>query len=374
MLLEKLISNSSITADLKMVAAKICSLQRINENEGLLLYEKADLSFLAILADFIQKKKNQDHVYFIKNIHLEPTNICIHNCKFCSYSRKKGEKGSWEMSINEIKEKVKSSVEKNISEIHIVGGVHPERDLFYYTNLISEVCKQAPNAHIKAFTAVELDYMFSKANMSVHEGFEMLKKAGLNSIPGGGAEIFSDDIRKKICSSKSNAETWLRIHETAHQCGIVSNATMLYGHIETYSHRVDHLSRLRLLQDRTNLFNAFIPLKYRNKNNDLRLPEEVPVTEDLRNYAICRIFLDNFPHIKAYWPMIGKATTQLSLSFGVDDIDGTIEDSTKIYTMAGVEEKNPVLTVSEMIQLIKNARKIPVERDSWYHSIENKDS
>lgn len=372
MLLEKLISNSSITADLKMVAAKVCSLQRINENEGLLLYEKADLSFLALLADFIQKKKNQDHVYFIKNIHLEPTNICIHNCKFCSYSRKKGAIGSWEMSINEIKEKVQSAVAKNISEIHIVGGVHPERDLFYYTNLISEVRKQAPHIHIKAFTAVELDYMFSKANMSVHEGFEMLKKAGLNSIPGGGAEIFSDDIRNQICSSKSNAETWLRIHETAHQCGIVSNATMLYGHIETYTHRIDHLSRLRLLQDRTHLFNAFIPLKYRNKNNDLRLPEEVPITEDLRNYALCRIFLDNFPHIKAYWPMIGKATTQLSLSFGVDDIDGTIEDSTKIYTMAGVEEKNPTLTISEMIQLIQNARKIPVERDSWYHPINNK--
>ena len=372
MLLEKLISNSSITADLKMVAAKVCSLQRINENEGLLLYEKADLSFLAILADFIQKKKNQDQVYFIKNIHLEPTNICIHNCKFCSYSRKKGANGSWEMSINEIKEKVQSAVAKNISEIHIVGGVHPERDLFYYTNLISEVRKQAPHIHIKAFTAVELDYMFSKANMSVHEGFEMLKKAGLNSIPGGGAEIFSDDIRNQICSSKSNAETWLRIHETAHQFGIVSNATMLYGHIETYTHRIDHLSRLRLLQDRTHLFNAFIPLKYRNKNNDLRLPEEVPITEDLRNYALCRIFLDNFPHIKAYWPMIGKATTQLSLSFGVDDIDGTIEDSTKIYTMAGVEEKNPTLTISEMIQLIQNARKIPVERDSWYHPINNK--
>jgi aminodeoxyfutalosine synthase len=273
------------------------------------------------------------------------------------------------MSVEEISEKVKAAAEKGILEIHIVGGVHPDRDLSYYAGLISEVRRVAPFAHIKAFTAIELDYMFEKSGKSYKEGFEILKKAGLNSIPGGGAEIFSEEIRKQICGNKSTGNTWLKIHETAHLCGIPSNATMLYGHVENYGHRIDHLNRLRELQDSTKMFNAFIPLKYRNKNNELSLLKEVSVIEDLRNYAVCRIFLDNFPHIKAYWPMIGKATTQLSLSFGVDDIDGTIEDSTRIYSMAGVEDQNPVLTKTEMIELIKSARRKPVERDSLYNPV-----
>jgi len=368
-MISKLIQQSSIDNVLKNIAENILSHKRINSEEGLFLYEKADLSLLALLADFVRKKKNNDNTFFIKNIHIEPTNICIYKCRFCSYSRKSGEQGSWEMSMTEIKEKIRSALEKNISEIHIVGGVHPDRDIEYYTNLISEVKKLAPKTHIKAFTAIELDYMFSKSEKSYKEGFEILKNAGLNSIPGGGAEIFSEEIRSQICGNKSTGETWLKIHETAHNCGIPSNATMLYGHIENYSHRIDHLRKLRDLQDKTNLFNAFIPLKYRNKNNELNLINEASITEDLRNYAVCRIFLDNFPHIKAYWPMIGKSTTQLSLSFGVDDIDGTIEDSTKIYSMAGVEDKNPSLTKTEMVELIKNARRTPVERDSYYNKI-----
>ena len=368
-MISNLIQQSSIDNALKIIAEKVLSNQRINTEEGLYLYEQADLSLLALLADFARKKKNNDNTFFIKNIHIEPTNICIYKCRFCSYSRKSGDPGSWEMTMDEILEKIKSALEKNISEIHIVGGVHPERDLEYYSNLISEVKKLAPKTHIKAFTAIELDYMFSKSGKSYKEGFEILKKAGLNSIPGGGAEIFSEEIRSQICGNKSTGETWLKIHEAAHNCGIPSNATMLYGHIENYPQRIDHLSKLRELQDKTNLFNAFIPLKYRNKNNELNLINETSVTEDLRNYAVCRIFLDNFPHIKSYWPMIGKSTTQLSLSFGVDDIDGTIEDSTKIYSMAGVEDKNPSLTKVEMIELIKDARRTPVERDSYYNPI-----
>ncbi|HNW96957.1 MAG TPA: aminofutalosine synthase MqnE [Bacteroidales bacterium] len=363
------INNSLHDNQLKIIADKVFSSQRINTEEGLLLYEKADLGFLGLLADFIRKKKNGDNTYFIKNIHIEPTNICIYNCRFCSYSRKAGEPGSWEMSIVEILQKIKSALSKKISEIHIVGGVHPDKDLDYYSNLISKIREIAPNIHIKAFTAIELDYMFSKSGKTYIEGFEILKKSGLNSIPGGGAEIFSEEIRNQICENKSAGTTWLKIHEAAHNCGIPSNATMLYGHIENYSHRIAHLDKLRELQDKTNLFNAFIPLKYRNKNNKLNLPQEISVTEDLRNYAVCRIFLDNFPHLKAYWPMIGKATTQLSLSFGVDDIDGTIEDSTKIYSMAGVEDKNPTLTKDEMIKIISDAKKIPVERDSLYNPI-----
>ncbi|NTW32898.1 MAG: aminofutalosine synthase MqnE [Bacteroidetes bacterium] len=367
--INKIIQKSHISADLKNIAEKVFQSQRISVDEGLLLYEKAELSFLALLANNIREQKNGDYTYYIKNIHIEPTNICIHNCKFCSYSRKAGEAGAWEMSMAEIIEKIKHALLKGISEIHIVGGVHPQRDLYYYAEMISEIKKIAPETHIKAFTAIELDYMFKKSEKTYSEGFEILKKAGLNSIPGGGAEIFSENIRQQICENKSSGKIWLKIHEAAHKSGIQSNATMLYGHIENYSHRIDHLEKLRELQDKTAMFNAFIPLKYRNKNNDMSSIQEVTVNEDLRNYAVCRIFLDNFNHIKAYWPMIGKATTQLSLSFGVDDIDGTIEDSTKIYSMAGVEEQNPLMTTENIHEIIKGAKRIPVERDSVYNQL-----
>jgi aminodeoxyfutalosine synthase len=364
-----LINKSAIGNELKTIAGKIIASERINSAEGLLLYQKADLSLLALLADFVRAGKNGKLAYYIKNIHIEPTNICVYKCRFCSYSRKEGEEGSWEMTIDEIINIVKEALKKNISEIHVVGGVHPERDIYYYARLLSEIRNVAGNTHIKAFTAIELDYMFRKSGKTNSEGFEILKEAGLNSIPGGGAEIFSEDIRKQICENKSTGNTWLEIHEAAHKCGIPSNATMLYGHIENFSHRIEHLECLRQLQDRTGMFNAFIPLKYRNKNNELSSLKEVSITEDLRNYAVCRIYLDNIKHLKAYWPMIGKETTQLSLSFGVDDIDGTIEDSTRIYSMAGVEEQNPVLTTEEIHKMVIDAKRIPAERDSLYNSI-----
>lgn len=351
---------------MKAIAEKVIASERISFDEGLHLYEVADLSYLSLLADFVRKKKNGDYVYYIRNTHIEPTNICVYKCRFCSYSRKEGEAGSWEMTVPEMISKIKDAIDKGISEIHIVGGVHPERDLEYYANLIREVRKSAPGKHIKAFTAIELDYMFGKSGMNYEEGFNILRKAGLDSIPGGGAEIFSPEIRKQICGNKSTGETWLAIHEAAHLCGIPSNATMLYGHVENYRHRMDHLDKLRALQDRTGKFNAFIPLKYRNKNNELSNLKEVSIIEDLRNYAVCRVFLDNFPHIKAYWPMIGKSTTQLSLSFGVDDIDGTIEDSTRIYSMAGVEDQKPALSSDELNDIIISAKRIPAERDSLY--------
>lgn len=366
-MLSALIQKSSISHDLKRIAEKVYSTERITVDEGLTLFERADLSLLALLADFVRVKKNGQSTYFIKNIHIEPTNICIHKCRFCSYSRKAGEEGSWELSIEEIIDQVGSAIEKGISEIHIVGGVHPDRDLSYYAGLISEVRKVAAGTHIKAFTAVELDHMFKKSGKSYNEGFEILKEAGLDSIPGGGAEIFNEEIRSQICETKSGSAIWLKIHEAAHRCSIPSNATMLYGHIENYSHRIDHLNRLRELQDMTGGFNAFIPLKYRNKNNELSSLKEVSITEDLRNYAVCRIFLDNFTHLKAYWPMIGKATTQLALSFGVDDIDGTIEDSTRIYSMAGVEDQSPAMTSEELHEIIIGAKRIPAERDGLYN-------
>jgi aminodeoxyfutalosine synthase len=237
--------------------------------------------------------------------------------------------------------------------------------------MIAEIKKIRPDLHVKAFTAVELEYMIKKAKVSLEEGLKTLKEYGLDSIPGGGAEIFHEEIRKQVCDEKASTNMWLEIHEAAHKQGIPSNATILYGHIENYFHRIDHLSRLRNLQDKTGGFNTFIPLKFRKENNTLSHIGEVSQIEDLRNFAVSRIFLDNFPHIKAYWPMLGKQLAQLSLSFGVDDIDGTIDDSTKIYSMAGATDKNPKMSTEELVNLIKQVNRIPIERDTLYNIIKN---
>ncbi len=226
-----------------------------------------------------------------------------------------------------------------------------------------------PSLHVKAFSAVELEYMISKAGLSIEDGLKILKDYGLDSIPGGGAEIFDEELRKMICDEKASSEMWLNIHKTAHKLGILSNATMLYGHIENYAQRIDHLERLRQLQDSTGGFNAFIPLKYKKSNNNMSYLGEVSVLEDLRNYAVSRIYLDNFPHIKAYWPATGKEIAQLALSFGADDMDGTIDDTTKIYSMAGANEGNPAMTSDEISGLIREAGFVPMERDSLYNAI-----
>lgn len=237
--------------------------------------------------------------------------------------------------------------------------------------LISRIKAYRPDLHIKAFTAVELDYMFRKAKLSVEEGMKQLHAAGLDSLPGGGAEIFAPEIREQICADKVDAEGWLKIHETAHHLGMHSNATMLYGHIEQYEHRIDHMRRLRELQDRTGGFNTFIPLKFRNYDNEMSHVPESSVVEDMRLYAIARIYLDNFPHLKAYWPMLGRANAQLSLSYGVNDIDGTIDDTTKIYSMAGSEEQNPTMTTEELVNLIRQVNRKPVERDTLYNVVKD---
>jgi aminodeoxyfutalosine synthase len=247
-----------------------------------------------------------------------------------------------------------------------VGGVHPKMDLHYFADVIREIKKINPQLHVKAFTAVELEYMFRKAKVSVEEGLQILITAGLNSLPGGGAEIFHDEVRSEICEDKCTSEEWLNIHETAHRLGIHSNATMLYGHIESYEHRIDHMERLRQLQDRTKGFNTFIPLKFRNKGNEMSHIKESSITEDLKNYAVSRIYLDNFNHVKAYWPMIGQSTAQLSQAFGVDDLDGTIDDSTKIYSMAGAEDQNPSLSTNQLVDLIQQSGRDAVERDTLY--------
>lgn len=364
-----LLNSTNIDTDLKKIAEKIVNNIRINDEEAILLYEKAELGFLGMLANFIREKKHGDKTYFNKNFHIEPTNICIYNCKFCSYFRKIGQEGAWEFSIEEILKMVESYKNTGVTEVHIVGGVHPKRDLYYYGEMMQKIKKIIPDIHIKAFTAVELEYMIKKAKLSLEEGLKKLKEYGLDSIPGGGAEIFHPDIRKQICDEKASTDMWLTIHETAHKVGIPSNATILYGHVEEYSHRVHHMSKLRDLQDKTAGFNTYIPLKYRKENNSLSHIGEVTSIEDLKNYAVSRIYLDNFPHIKAYWPSIGKEIAQLSLSFGVDDIDGTIDDSTKIYSMAGAEDQNPKMTTQDLVNLVKNVKRTPIERDTLYNVI-----
>jgi aminodeoxyfutalosine synthase len=277
----------------------------------------------------------------------------------------------WELSMQQMLDIVKSYDGKPITEVHIVGGVHPKMNLDFFCELLQKIKQHRPELHIKGFTAVELDYMFRKAKLNVEEGMKKIHEAGLDSLPGGGAEIFHPEIRQQICDDKVDADGWLHIHEAAHQLGMHTNATMLYGHIENYSHRIDHMRRLRELQDRTHGFNTFIPLKFRNQNNDMSDVAESSIVEDMKMYAVARIYLDNFPHMKAYWPMLGRQNAQLTLSFGVNDIDGTIDDSTKIYSMAGSEEQNPAMTTEELVTLIKQVKRTPVERDTLYNVVKD---
>lgn len=361
MIIEEIVKNTEIESIVK----KVLKGERISVEEGVELYKKADLSILGYLANNIREKKNGDNVYFNRNLHIEPTNQCVYTCKFCSYYRKKGEEG-WEFSREDMIKQVQDMGDQ-ITEVHIVGGVHPKWDVHYYGELFQEIKKIRPDVHIKAFTAVEISYISKRAKMTVSEGLKALKEYGLDSIPGGGAEIFDEEIREKVCPQKDTAEEWLYLHETAHKLGIPTNATILYGHIESIEHRIDHFNRLRELQDRTGGFNVFIPLKYKMANNELSYLGEVSVVEDIKLYAMARIFLDNFNHIKAYWPMIGKDISQLLLSFGVDDFDGTINDSTKIYSLAGAEDQEPTMSTEDMVDMIKAVGRKPVERDSIYN-------
>lgn len=362
--------NYTLSTDLCAIAAKVENRERITDQECLTLFEKGSIGFVGSLANQIKERLHGDKVYFNRNFHIEPTNVCVFSCQFCSYSRlyANREEG-WELSIEQMLHLVKKYDGKPVTEVHIVGGVHPKMNLKFFSDLLEAIKTHRPSLHIKAFTAVEYDYMFRKASVSVKEGLQILINAGLDSIPGGGAEIFHPEIREKICSDKVNGEGWLNIHQTAHELGIPSNATMLYGHIEKFEHRIDHMRQLRELQDQTGGFNTFIPLKFRNKDNDMQEVPETSLIEDMRLYAIARIYLDNFPHLKAYWPMLGRQNAQLALSFGVDDIDGTIDDTTKIYSMAGSEEQNPTLTTEQLVQLIQQAKRQPIERDTLYNVV-----
>lgn len=368
--LSSILQQAHIDNNLRTIAEKVQNNERLTEEEGVLLFEKGDLGFLGALANHVAERLHGGKVYFNRNFHIEPTNVCVFTCNFCSYSRQyKHRDEGWELSIEQMLDIVRKYDGQPVTEVHIVGGVHPKMNLEFFCELLSRVKAHRPDLHLKGFTAVELDYMFRKAKLTTEEGMTRLKEAGLQSMPGGGAEIFHPDVRSVICADKVDANGWLNIHETAHNLGMHSNATMLYGHIEKYEHRIDHMSRLRQLQDKTGGFNCFIPLKFRNGDNDMSNVAESTVVEDLRMYAIARLFLDNFRNLKAYWPMLGRQTAQLSLAFGVNDLDGTIDDTTKIYSMAGAEEQRPSLSTEELCDLIHAAGRIPVERDTLYNEI-----
>ncbi len=368
--IDTLLQDPGLSPELKAIARKVKEGQRVSEEEGLLLYEQAPLGYLGILGNHIRERKHGDRTYFNRNFHIEPTNVCLYTCTFCSYSRriKKREDG-WEYTMDEMLDIVRKYDGEPVTEVHIVGGVLPQYDVAFYSELFRRIKAHRPDLHIKALTPVEYHYIFKKDKISYEEGMALMKEAGLDSMPGGGAEIFHPEIRDQIAGGKCSAEQWLRIHEIWHGLGGRSNATMLYGHIEAYRHRIHHLEELRKLQDKTGGFQTFIPLKFRNQDNEMSHIPETSVIEDLRNYAVSRIYLDNFDHIKAYWPMIGRATAQLSLSVGVNDIDGTIDDTTRIYSMAGSEEQNPAMSTRDLVNLIRRVNRQPIERDTLYNVI-----
>ncbi|MDX2133862.1 MAG: aminofutalosine synthase MqnE [Saprospiraceae bacterium] len=358
----------------RAVAEKVLNGARLSPEEGVFLYEHGDLSYLGVLANFVREQRNGHNTYFNRNFHIEPTNLCVYDCKFCSYSRlikQRKDADAWEYTMEDMMDIVRSYDGRPVTEVHIVGGVLPQYDLPFYVEFFKKIKAHRPELHVKALTPVEYHYIFKKARVGYEEGMRMIKESGVDSLPGGGAEIFHPEIREKIAADKCNADQWLEIHEIWHRLGMRSNATMLYGHIERFEHRIDHMERLRQLQDKTGGFQTFIPLKFRNQDNQMSHVPESTTVEDLRNYAVSRIYLDNFAHVKAYWPMIGRSVAQMALAFGVDDIDGTIDDTTKIYSMAGAEEKSPALSTRELVDLIRRVGRRPIERDTLYNVVQD---
>lgn len=372
--LDTILMDPNLGEEHRRIAEKVMEGQRITPEEGLFLYEHGSLSYLGVLANAVRERKNGDRTYFNRNFHIEPTNLCVYDCKFCSYSRlikQRADAEAWEYTMEDMMNIVRQYDGQPVTEVHIVGGVLPQYDLPFYLEFFGKIKAHRPELHVKALTPVEFHYIFKKAKVSYEDGMRMIKAAGVDSLPGGGAEIFHPDIREQIAADKCNAEQWLRIHEVWHELGMRSNATMLYGHIESYFHRIDHMERLRQLQDKTGGFQTFIPLKFRNQDNQMSHIAEGTAVEDLRNYAVARIYLDNFDHLKAYWPMIGRTVAQMSMAFGVDDLDGTIDDTTKIYSMAGSEEQHPTLSTHELVDMIRRVGRQPIERDTLYNVLQD---
>jgi aminodeoxyfutalosine synthase len=318
------------------------------------------------MASHIAQKKNKDNVYFVQNMHINPTNICVNRCKFCAFSRSKGEPGAYEMSIEDILTKARSA-EKGVREFHIVSGLHPDLPFPWYLDMLRALKKEFPKIHLKAFTAVEIDYLAKLSGMNLTKTLLTLKEAGLGSLPGGGAEIFNPSVRNTLCAEKISGKRWLDVIKAAHKVGLKSNATMLYGHIETYEHRVEHLIKLRELQDKTGGFQAFIPLSFHSQNTEIRKSAYTTGFDDLKTLAISRLMLDNFDHIKAYWVMLGEKIAQVALNFGVDDLDGTVVEERITKAAGGTTDGS--MTKDDIVYLIKQAGRTPVERDTIYNVV-----
>ncbi len=355
-------------AGLGPIRDKVVNGQRLSEGEGLRLFETGDLAALGALANHVREKRHGDHTFYNRNVHLNPTNVCVATCKFCSFARPDDRHASqgYTMSLDQAVEHVLSRRALGITEVHIVSGLHPDLPWDYYLETISRIRKAWPELHIKAYTAVELHFFAEKFGKSYEQVLAELKAAGLTTIPGGGAEIFAPRVRRKICDDKATADQWLEVHRTAHRLGIKSNATMLYGHIERLEERVDHMARLRRLQDETRGFQVFIPLAFHPEHNMIGKAFPRPTGYDgLRTYAVARLFLDNFDHVKAYWISLGERLAQTSLSFGVDDVDGTVLEE-RIYHMAGATTPQ-ALSEAQLHRMIRLAGRVPVERDSLYN-------
>jgi aminodeoxyfutalosine synthase len=366
---------------LERMKNRILAGERLSKDDAIKLFESDDIFSLGKLASSVAEKKNGKKVFFIRNRHINPTNICVNRCRFCAFSRSRGEEGAFELTIDEIIKKLqpyyldvsnpplppfRKGGKEGIKEVHIVGGLHPDRPFEYYLNMLSAIKKNFPGIHIKAFTAVEIDYLSRISGLSLEETLRTLRMHGLDVMPGGGAEIFEGRVRARLCPEKISGERWLEVMETAHRLGIKTNATMLYGHIETYEDRVNHLLALRDLKDRTGGFQAFVPLSYHPKGNDIGGSFSSGI-DDLKTIAVSRIVLDNFDHITAYWIMLGEKISQLSLLFGADDLSGTIIEE-KITHSAGALSSES-MTPEELTHLITMAGKVPVERDCFYKQV-----
>jgi len=354
-------------AGLGDILEKIEAGERLGPEDGLRLYKSGDLLSLGYLANIVRRRKNGNKAYFIYNQHINYSNICTNLCKFCAFGKAKDSELAYEMSIEDIRAKVAERLDEPIREIHMVGGIHPDLPFSYYTDALRVIKEVRPDVHIQAFTCVEIAHLADLAGMSVADTLRALVDAGLGSIPGGGAEVFSPRIREKTCEKKLSGEGWIEVAKTAHRLGLKSNATMLYGHIETLEERVEHLDMLRAAQDETGGFMTFIPLAFHPKNTELSHLSRSSGVEDLKNIAVARCYLDNFPHVKAYWVMISVKLAQVALSFGADDVDGTVTEE-RITKMAGGEARQ-ALGSGALIRLIREAGRVPVERDTLYNVI-----
>lgn len=362
--MEKYINSAGFGRILEKVKAE----ERLSYDEGRQLYNSNDILALGYLANIVRNRLNGDNTFFIYNQHINYSNICTNLCKFCAFGREKDSDLAYEMSVEQVKQKVRDRLDEPITEVHMVGGIHPELPFEYYLELLRGIKEVKPALHIQAFTCVEIAHFAGLAGKSVEETLELLMDAGLGSLPGGGAEVFSPRIRELTCEKKLSGREWLDISKIAHRLGLNTNATMLYGHIETIEERLEHLQALRAAQDETKGFLAFIPLSFHPKNTAMSDLSRTTGIDDLKNIAVARLFLDNFPHIKAYWVMIGPQMAQIALSFGADDMDGTVKEEV-ITHMAGAETDQAIGSTT-LVRLIKEAGRIPVQRDTLYNVIE----